>query len=646
MIKPLYDFRGGYSSNLPPELMPDNMLVEGKNLYWKGELVGRPGWTNLSTDATINGGTVRGFCRAYINDSWYNVVALDDGSDVNFYYGDTGAYTAIDNSFDWTTGTQVEMRYVPGQGKVIAVNGTDKPAIVYYDSGWTVTTLEAYDERTRGNDEWYAGLWDDSETPPFVDDYEDAQSTTADDFQIATTTNNDGFYVAGVTVFNKIVIKNCPAFDGSPVAEYAYYAGNDTWTTITPTTTPSWTAAEGDKTIEFDLPFDSDGDLLWKSYGDLSSQSDPTGVPGGALNRYIFRVRFTTAPSSAQSADYLEISNTQYLSQIFLNEKPGLIEIHKDRVFLAAGNSFRFSPPNQVTDWNSRDIEYCDEGGRKIVTMVSAGQYLAILKEGAVYRYYGTTTLNFVLRKTDEQGCTSARGAAANKGGVIYTSQDGIRMLTEGPSVLVSRHIQSDYDGWTKSDAAIVNWDGNALISFPSNDTVLYADPDTLRQDPSDAGEGRMSFWEWTGPAVDCWAYANGFGDNGYIIGYDEDGDRFIRNTSNGYDVAFDTTQTAITQTFQTKYDSFGAAGVRKVIKRVKVETSESGDWTATFYSNDGDNSASKTISTGSGSGHHIEMVAIPYSVDGYNFSTKLVNATTNAVQIYGITTEVEGRSF
>lgn len=647
MIKDLYDFRGGYSSNLPPELMPENMLSEGTNLYWKGKLQGRPGWTNLSTDATINGGTVRGFCRAYINDSWVNVVALDDGSNVNFYYGDTGSYTAIDNTYDWTTGTQVEMRYMASQRVVIAVNGADKPAIIYYDSAWTIENLETYDAIERGDDEWYAGLWDNSEAIPFVDDTEHAQDTVVDNFQIAVGgSNNDGFYVSGVTVFNKVEIKNCPAFDGSPVAEYAYYAGDNTWTTFTPTTAPSWAATEGDKTLEFDLPFDTDGTLLWKTYGDLSDQQDPAGAAGGALNRYIIRVRFTTAPTSNQSADRLELSMTQYLSLILLNDKPHLVEIHKDRVFLATGNAFRFSPPNQVKGWSSRDIEYCDEGGRKIIAMVSADDYLAVFKEAAVYRYYGTTTRNFVLRKSNSEGAVSARGAALIGSAVAYVAEDGIRALVGENSVLVSRHIQSDFDSWTHANAAIVNWDGNALISFPSNDVMLWVDPDTLREDTSDAGEGRVSFWKWSGPAVTCWAYANGAGDNGYIIGFDLDGKRFIRNTTNGYDVAFDATETAITNTFQTKYESYGAPGVRKVHKRVKVETNESGDWTFTAQANNGDNSASKTISTGTGTGHHIEMVALPYSVDGYNFSVKMVNATTNAVEIYGITVEAAGRTF
>lgn len=650
MIVETYDFRGGYASDLAPQVMPENMVLEGQNLYWKGKLKGRPGWDNLSTDATLNGATIQGFCRAYINSSWMNIVAVDNGSNVQFYRGDTGSYTVIQDedsqTYSWTTATQVELRAVPGQGKVIAVNGTDKPCIIYYDSAYIAKDLEAYDVRTRGDDEWYAGLWDNSETPPFVDDTSDAQSTTADDFQIATTTANDGFYIAGVTVFNKVVIKNCPQLGGSPVAEYTYYAGNNTWTAVSPTTTPNWTAAEGDKTLEFDLPFGTDGTLLWDTYGDLDSQSDPSGVSGGALNRYIFRIRFTTAPSGAASADYLQVSNTQYLSQLFLNEKPALVEIHKDRVFLSSGNAFRFSPPNAVTGWYSQDIEYCDEGGEKIRCLVSARDYLAIFKDAAVYRYHGTTTNNFTLRKSFGPGCTSPRGAAFLGNVVIYTAKDGIRVLAADNSVCVSRHIQTDYDGWTTTDTAVVSWDGNAVISFPTDGIILWADPDTIREDNSDAGEGRLSFWEWTGASVDCWDYASGSGDNGNLLGWDSSDGRILKDSSNGYDVAYDTTETNVTNTLQLRYDSHGAPGTRKMFKRQKVDISKSGEWTVTLYADEGQRTASRTIQSGTGTGHFVKMYPIPYTLDGRNLSVKLVNATSNAVEMYGVSTESERRVF
>lgn len=644
MISRRYDFRGGYQSNAPPELTAEDMVKTGQNIYWQGKIKKRPGWDNLSTDSTINNNTVRGFTRAYMNGGWVNIVAIDDASDVNFYYGTTGSYTAIDNSFDWTTGVNVELRWF-ADDIVVAVNGTDKPAIIYYDSGYAVENLEAYDERTRTNDEWYAGQWDDSETPEFVDDTSDAQSTTVDDFQISSGTNNDGFYIAGVFTFNKVIIKNCPDLGTTIVAEYAYYAGSGTWTTFSPTTEPDWVATEGDKTLEFDLPFASDGTLLWKTFGDLTTQQDPTGATGGALQRYIIRIRFTTA-DTAGSADYLIVSNTQYLSQLFANDKPQAIEVHKNRLFLAAGNAFRFSPPNQVTEWNDDEIEYCGDGGRLIRKMVSADTYLAIFKDSYVYRYYGTTTENSVLRSYPQEGITSKRGAAYVNNVVVYTADDGIRVLAGEESVLVSRHIQSDYDGWTLSDTVVANFNGDAVISFPTNDIILWADTDFVRSDPLNAGDATMSFWKWAGLAADEIIYADGAGDSEILILNDPDNNRLVKSTTNAYDTAFDTTQTNIECTLETSFESEGVPNQKKLYKRVKLDMSKSGNWTLTITGDNGDATATATISSGTGSSHYYADIAIPYTLDGQNISYKLVNQTANAVEFFGSSTEFERRAF
>lgn len=644
MIHKLYDFRGGYATDLTPEQMDGNMLLEGQNVHYKGKLKKRPSWENLSTDATINtaGNIVRGMVRAYFNGGWTNIVAIDDTSDVNFYHGDSGSYTSIDSSYDWTTGKDVEMVFF--NDIVIAVNGTDKPAVISYSGGYSVQNLETYDVRTRGADEWYAGQWDDSETPTFVDDTTDAQDAGANDFAIATATNNDGFYVAGVNPFTKVILYGATDLGSSADAEITYYAGSGTWTALTVTTEPAWNSAEADKTLEFTLPLASDGTLAWEKYGDVSTQVDPTGVPGGALNRYILRVRFTTA-DSAGTCDYLEVYHTQYLNQIFLNDKPNAVAIHQNRVFLAAGNAFRFSPPNTAKGWDSRDIEYCQDGGRKILQMVSGAGQLVILKEAAVYRFIGTTTDNFTLRTTVAPGAQSARGAASISGVVCYVSSDGIRAVVDDKSLVVSRHIQSDIDSWTKTDAVMISWDGDMLLSFPTNSIILWADPDTLRQD--DMGDGRLSFWEWTGLKAIQMLFASGSGDDGLIFAVDSTNRRIVKSGTNGYDTAFNgSTQTAITTTIQTKYESFGVPGQKKCIKRVRPEVSKSGDWTATFYSNDAQNSATATISSGTGTGHYLGDISPPYTLDGYNFSTKLVNATTNTVEVYGISTEIERRAF
>jgi len=435
-------------------------------------------------------------------------------------------------------------------------------------------------------------------------------------------------------------------FDGSPVAEYAYYAGNDTWTTVTPTTSPTWTAVAGERTIEFDLPFDTDGTLLWLKYGDVSDQTDPTSVSGGELNSYIFRVRFTTAPTSDQTADSGAVSHTQYLSQIFLNEQPQAVAVHKDRVFLAAGNAFRYSPPNQITGWYSRDIEYCDDGGEEIRAMVSANAYLAIFKDSGVYRYFSTTTQNFVLRSYPQEGVTSKRGAAYVGNVVIYTADDGIRALAGEESILVSRHIQSDYDGYTKSDAVVRNYNGDAVISFPTDDIILWTDTDTVGEDQLNAGDARISFWKWTGQnAKEIW-YSEGSGDTEQLILLDEDNLRLVKSTSNAFDTSYADEDTNISCTIETSFNSYGMPNQKKKYRRVKMDLSKSGDWTFTMTGDNGDATSTATISSGAGTSHYYADISIPYTLDGQNISYKLVNQTANDVQVFGFSTEFERRAF
>lgn len=639
MIAKLYDFAGGYSTDTPNELMEINELITGENLMYKGKMKSRPGWTNLSTDATINGGTIRGFCRAYINSTWYNVVALDDGSDVKFYYGDDGAYTVIQDadSVDYTisTGYSVEMVYF--DNAVVAVNGQDNPVHISYSSGWLAQDLETYDTRERGDLDWYAGSFIST---TYTDDTDDAQSDDEDDFPFLPTSTTSGFYVAGVVTFNKLALTSITAVGGSPSVTYKYYSGDGNWTALTLTDTPTWTSA-GNKTIEWNIPLDADGNLDWVPYGDKpDTQIDPSGVSGGMLNRYIVKVEFS-AHTGAGTLSKIAVSHTQYLTQLFAGEYPQNLAVHQDRLFLSVGQVFRFSPQNSLQDWRSVDIEYCNEGGRQIRCMVSAANYLAVFLEKAVYFYYVTTTANRTLRKAFDVGSSGNRSAGMVGGTLVTVTDSGIYAVSESGVGRVSKHISEDLSGWTMSSAVVREWNGDLLISFPDDSIILFSDPDSLRMLTD--GEGRLSFWKWTGLAADMFIEETGAGDDGYLV--ISNGDRFVRNTSNGYDVAFDTTQTNFTTRLKTKYLSFGGPNRKKRYRRLKLDISGSGDYTLRLVSDNGNVTESETISSGSDT-HYYGEVSVPWELDGYTFAIDLANSTANDVTIYGFSLDVEGRVF
>lgn len=673
----IYDFTGGYNSNLPPELTDSNTLLSGTNLYWKGKLQKRPGWAFYvdGSGTPIGQYGIEGFCRAYINSTWQNIVAakaIPDSDQVCFYRGDTGTYTKITHVYDpinkqavsigtsvlWemSSGFDVEMIFVPELNVVIAVNGGDEPKIIQYiDNQYCICDLREFDIREWSTDLWFAGQYDAS-ADTFTDDTDAAQDETADDFQIFSTDNDDGFYIASVNPFNAISIIDFNPSDAASDILIEYYAGNDIWTEIGSIDYSRFetnhsggntleSATQVDILIHFNINILSfeDGDGGWTIYGDISSQIDPDGVSGGLLNKYVIRITAGTAPSAASSCTQIKIYNTQYLTQLFQTATAQAVCLHKDRLYLGAENVFRFSPANQVTGWYAYDLEICAEGGLEILQMVSCNDYIAIIKAAAIYTYTGTTTSNFVLERINALGGVSKRGACFLGGGMAYVAKDGLRFFASGNSYRVSRHIQSDYDALTKTNACMIDWDGNALIMFPTDGIMYWIDPDTFDASDNEAGEGKVAVWKWTGKQSEIGVFANGDGDNGYLILFDLDNTEFYRSSSSPYDYDGES-NIEIPITFQTKYVSEAEPAKRKIGKRFIIDISKSGDWTCTVYVDNGDRSASLVIASGTGSTHYITDIALPYILDGYNMSVKIENSTLNTVEIFGITTDTYGR--
>ncbi|KKK99415.1 hypothetical protein LCGC14_2632980, partial [marine sediment metagenome] len=193
-----------------------------------------------------------------------------------------------------------------------------------------IENLEKYDERDRDETTWNAGQYTAVGTV-YTDDTTDAQDAGADDFQLCTNVNGDGFFIACTHTFNKVVLKSAQQAAGAPVAVYEYYADDSTWKACSMVTTPTWTAAAGDRTIEFNYPSDMG---RWD------------GSESILVNRFMFRVRFTTAPTSAFSCDYATVHHTQYITQITGSDQPHYVIAHNSRLWLAVGYIVYYSPPN------------------------------------------------------------------------------------------------------------------------------------------------------------------------------------------------------------------------------------------------------------------------------------------------------------
>jgi len=619
--------------------MADNELLLAINCQWRGGMKKRNGISKYQTSDWSGFTTVRGGGRFYINGAWATVVALDTGAVVNFYYGAGTVFAAIDNTFDWTTAMNVEMAEL--NGYIVCTNGTDKPAVINYDGGWQVQNLETLVTRTRADADWWAGQWDDDATPEEIDDTTDAQDAGVDDFQIASATDDDGYYISCNAPFTKVVFVDAQAAAGNPVAAYEYWNGTG-WSSVGAlVTTPVWTEAEADRTLEFNIPLDPTGALTWEPYN----------VSGtGLSNKYFLRIQFTTAPTGAFSCDSLEVYHTQYLTQICENEKPSTVYTHNSRIHLGFDNIINISPYNAVIGWREGESQYFSGGGRTIMQMLSHQDQLVVVKDDALFTMTGTSYDTWVTsRPLTAVGAISRRSAASVGGYVFFQARDGIYAWNGTDANKVSNHIRSEIEGWTLTDTAGTNYKGEYWLSFPTEAVVLTTDPDTVRNAAAgeDINESRASFFKFSGYEVSGWIQLIGHGDSGLLLGLGNDGTNpCLAKCDVG---KYDWTATPITDHVRTRYFS-DSGHIQKKYTRLRIKLADvvagGGPHALTLYSDDGDVSDSQTITVDTGTGYYETYVSVPYTLDGRNLAVDVQNATVESSKLISLAFEYVKRRF
>lgn len=624
--KKLVDLRAFFSLGYATDLENSPLAEKAENVYWDGELSKRSGRSQYVAATSIDASAtaIRGGIRAYMNSAWYTVLAVDDGSNVQFWQGTGTSFTQI-GSFTMTTGLTVEMRTL--LNTVICVNGTDKPAIVYYDSGFQMKDLEQYDVRTRGNDDWSAGYYDGS---TYTDDTTDAQSASGDDFVVCDGDTGDGIIIAGTATFSKIIFKQLDQFDAG-TADIEYYDEDGAWQSLTVTTRPVWTAAKGDKTLEFDWPSD------WGRWD---------GTQDWLANKYAIRVSFTTPPSTSMDCDYLQVYDTHYLTAIMSDERSQLLEVHNNRIHMFAGNNMQVSPGGgAVTGWNAYDVDDFLDGGYRVRGALSFKDTLLVFKDSQTYALYGTTYDDWRKEKIASKGAQSRRGAAVALDTAWWVAEDGIYGFNGEKEVRVSRHIKTDFDSYTKTDVCGVFHKGKVFFAFPTNSVVLVFDPDSLRENKTVEGEYMVSFFKIPSYRVDQFIYFGGEGDNEKLIGISNGTTKELVELENGN--AYDSADTTVALDWQSGYWDYGLGANRKLSNRVLIDVEKAGNWTLDMYGNDGGlTTTSTTIAAGTGGGHYRSEHGIPYDLDGYNLSIRLQNDTVNDAKIHSIVFDVRTKRF
>ena len=631
--KTFIDFRGGYHTDTPPSLMRENEMQACENLQWRDGLVKRNGIRRYSS--TTFTGSLKGGIATYLNSNYKTILAQDDGAATTFFHGNADTFTSL--SVNFTTG-KGKVYFTDVNQQVVAANGFDDPIVITNTGSWTVETIDAKDARDLDNIDWWAGQWDDGAATECVDDTADAQSTTASDYNLATTTNNDGFYVASDFTFNKITMYGSEQFGGSPVAEYRYSKDDETWDTLTLTTTPTWTDAEANKDMVFTVPSD------WgRATSDMVDDANATG-------RYVIRVRFTTAPSGAADCDYLSLHHTKKFTEITDGEKANYLVTHKNRCFMSFENSVLvyYSPPNVVTGWRIDEVEYFLEGGETVTGLISFRDYLVVFKENAMYGYFGDSFANFRREKLSDIGTISHRSAAVVGDYLIRVAYDGIYAFDGERDVKVSKHIQTDFDTLSGNQAAAVEYQNEYWVAFPINNVILTMDPDTIRKD--DAGDFIGAFYKFTGTGdvrVEQFIKRLGTYDTGILQGLcNKPAAPYLSRVDNGAD---DDSSTAISTDFQTAY-LFNNGHIHRH-RRFKVVLNEVATTTASahtlsFHADYGDRTATTTLTVSKGSSYETHEVTMPYAIDGHNVSVRIQNGTNFSCGILQFSLDYENRRF
>jgi hypothetical protein len=648
------DFRGGFFTDVPSDMMKDNELLQADNCYWRNGLKKRLGQASFTSYTSSN---IRGGIRAKIATIWYTILGIEacSGGAVELRIGTDNASTTL-TKYDARTATFTAFTLQNGQNiqfayldeRIVAVNGYDKPTVIWASaSNFMVNTLESYDNRVMDNDDWNAGQYYPSLTATsYFTDTADAQSSASSDFLLASTTLTTGFWVGCAHTFNKVTLYDVQAASTTTTFNYTYYGrassgGATGWIGFTPVNTPTWTAV-GNKEIELNFPIDSNSqEILMDRTASLNSSI------GGV---YAIACTALATQNAAFSAGYVKAEHSQYLTQLLLNDRPDTVATHKSHLMMGAGNWMRVSPYGSVKGWREQDKEYFSEGG-VIQAMIPHLNYLAIVLDNAIYGLLGNSWADWSTKLLEgNKGAINKRSACVVNEELYFVSRDGIYGWNGTRLLKLSKHIQTFFDTLTITDATAAAIRGEYWVSFPSNGYTLVFDPDTLRLD--DVGDGRMSFYRFSDYPVDQFLPYFGAGDTGVFRAYRNLGiPKTLTLESGNYDTF--TTTIPIAMAFRTRDMEFTNSGLNKLFRRLKMQVAQASNILGNGYSlihyatnKGGQSSASVAFTVATGSGVDVIYQGIPPGIDGFTYGVYLNHNTAYDAKFLGYSVEVEKRKY
>lgn len=632
MLKEYMDFSGGKNTNLSPQNTLETMVADCLNVYWNGELKPRRGYGDVYD---YGSGAVNGHIELTLESLGVTIIAVNISNVTHFYSNYSGSMAEIDATYTWAgANVAVQMAVLNEQIVIVDKSGTAGNAVgvIYYSSGMVIESLDDYDIRTVDTAFWFAGQYDSSETDgaAYIDYTSEAQSVAVDDFPLATTTANDGFWIGANQKFSKFTLTNGQQFSAA-VAVWTYWNGT-AWSSLT-VAGITWTGAEANRVGTFTIPSDW---AVFQEYDGVDTSGDTSA--GSLMGNYLIRCSFTTAPAAASYCDLITVQNAGAVTLALGGKIPTKVGVHSSRIRLATQNAVAFSDYGEVKGWELWKTEYFADGGDQVEALVSMSTFLSVIKEDAIFGWYGTDPENFTLKKLSTIGTDNGDSCAVVNGILLFERFGTIYAYAgSGDPVNVSKHIDVTTGGWGIAYAGMY-W-------YIYTGGILVTDPDLIQKD--DNGDGIASWWIFDIAAASgypmVYTYANQFSDanirNRLVVAQGSK----LRCLDHGSDY-FDDTSTAIDCYIQTIPYFLNNMGQKKTLKRVKTFMNAAGAWTLSII---GENATvSVTIASGAGGTRYIEESSVPYTVDSESYAFKLENDTVNEAKIEGFTCEIEKRRF
>jgi hypothetical protein len=307
---------------------------------------------------------------------------------------------------------------------------------------------------------------------------------------------------------------------------------------------------------------------------------------------------------------------------------------------------------NKITGWEAGLQENFSEGGT-IQAMVPHLDYCAIVLDNAIYGIYGNSWADWSTRLLNNtRGTIAKRSVKVVNEEVYFMSRDGIWGWNGTRLLKLSKHIQSDINSYTLTNTAAENIRGEYWISFPSNNVTLLFDPDTIRTD--DMGDGRVSFYKFTGYNVSQFLPYFGAGDTGEIksiVNATAQIRMDILETGNSDKIAQSTT---IPMVFRTKDMAFGNSQQNKIFRKLKLQLAQSTAtggmaYTIKHYANNKSGSVTYSVVanvTPLASGIETVILGVPPGIDGYTYGVYIAHDTQYDARFLGYSIEVDKRKY